>query len=266
MRFSGLFFLFLMKLFLMMRPDGMVSAAVLEHDSIPPAVIEVPLADTFVVFHWHHPENHRLMFLVIHDDENTSTRVAYAAMDDFGASLLELKNDGKYHYTLLYDSSAYVFNPNRIFSLNGIEGTLSQMGPCSPEVVGHIDRFANLVAGAFFYLPEFIVALHNNRNGGFSIESYLSDTLLMPVAERVAVHAGRDPDDFFYVTDPVHFDLLSEQGFNVVLQARSPFADDGSMSVWCARMGIPYINIEAEHGRDEEQRLMLEAVRSLLPR
>ncbi len=256
-------------LFLMMLMIGFFGAVsamdVQRHDSIPPVVIEVPLADTSITFHCHRPENHRLMFLVIHDDENTSTRVAYAAMDDFGASLLELKNDGKYFFTLKVDSIAFIFNPNRIFSLNGIEGTLEQMGPCTPEVVEQINHFSGLVAGAFFYEPEFIVALHNNRNGGFSIKSYLTDSLLMQVAEKVHVNSEKDPDDFFYVIDPHHYDLLSEKGFNVILQTRAPFEDDGSLSVWCARLGIPYINVEAEHGRDVEQMLMLEAIRELLP-
>jgi len=257
-------------LFLMMLMMGFFGSAnaidVTQHDSIPPAVVVVPLADTSVVFHWHRPDNHRLMFLVIHDDENTSTRVAYSAMDDFGASLVEMKNDGKYHFTLYADSLAYIFNPNRIFSLNGIEGTLAQMGPCTPEVVEKISHFSGQVAGAFFYEPEFIVALHNNRNGGFSIESYLSDSLLMLVADEVFVNPEKDPDDFFYVIDPYHYEVLSKKGFNVILQTQKPFEDDGSLSVWCARLGVPYINVEAEHGRDDEQMLMLEAIRELLSR
>lgn len=236
-----------------------------QSDSIPPVILEIPLADTLVTFHWHHPEYRRLMFLVIHDDENTSSDVGYAAMHSFEASLLEMKNDNKYIYDLIADSVTYRFNPNRVFSLNGIESALLQFGPCNDLVVAKIDDFGRQVAGAFFLEPEFIVALHNNANRGFSINSYLTDTILSSCAENVFVNPKRDPDDFFYVIDPVHFIYLKNKGFNVVLQKPSGFSDDGSLSVWCHRKGIPYINIEAEHNHHKEQREMLEAIRGLLP-
>lgn len=204
------------------------------------------------------------MFLVIHDDENTSTAVGYDAFESFDASLLELKNDGKYLFTLIRDTIEYLFNPNRVFSLNGIESTLLQYGPCCPYVVDEINLFAHQVAGAFFLLPEFIVALHNNRDGGFSIESYLTDSTLMAVADSVFVNPEKDPDDFFYVNDPDHFSYIRQKGYNVILQSAAILEDDGSMSIWCSRMGITYINIEAEHGRYEEQKQMLEDIRWLI--
>lgn len=240
------------------------AAPIAKKDSIPPLVFGIPLADTVVDFHWHKPENHKLMFLVIHDDENTSTAVGYDALDTFEASLLELKNDGKYLFTLIRDTINYLFNPNRIFSLNGVESTLMQYGPCCPTVVEEINIFAHQVAGAFFLLPQFIVALHNNRDGGFSINSYLTDSTLIAVADSVFVNPEKDPDDFFYVIDPVHYSYLSQKGYNVILQSAAILEDDGSMSIWCSRMGIPYINIEAEHGRFEEQKQMLEDVRGLI--
>jgi hypothetical protein len=229
-------------------------------DSIPPLVYTFPLQDTSVDFHWHQAHKTRLMFLVIHDDENTSTDVGYTQMVRFGASLLEMKNDGKYLFNLISDSVSYLFNPNRIFCLNGIESTLLQYGPCKDEVVAGIHLFAHQVAGAFFQLPDFIVALHNNRNNGFSVNSYLKDSTLVKIADSVFVNPAKDPDNFFYVNDPLHFSIIRQKGYNVVLQSDNLLVDDGSLSYWCQRMQIPYINIEAEHGHHEEQTCMLEDI------
>jgi hypothetical protein len=234
-------------------------------DSIPPAIVVFPLADTTVTFHWHHPENHRLIFLVIHDDENSSSEVGYATMLQYNASLLEMKNDNKYIFDLFLDSVNYRFNPNRVFSLNGIESALSQFGPCNDLVVASIDDFGRQVAGAFFLEPEFIVALHNNGNKGFSIKSYLTDSVHASFADSVFVNPKRDPDDFFYVNDPVHYTYLKNKGFNIVLQKTTGFRDDGSLSVWCQQRRIPYINIEAEHGHHKQQLEMLEAIKVFLP-
>jgi hypothetical protein len=63
-----------------------------------------------------------------------------------------------------------------------------------------------------------------------------------------------DPDDFFFVTDPDLFAGLAEEGFPVVLQ------DNARATVWAARQGIPYVNVEAQHGHRERQIEMLEAL------
>lgn len=229
-------------------------------DSTPPAIFNIPLCDTTVTFHWHRPVDKGLMFLVIHDDENTSSQVAWDALYRYDASLLEMKNNDKYLFNLLTDSLSFLFNPNRIFSLNGIESILSRFGPCTDSVVQEIDRFARQVAGAFFYNPGCIIALHNNGNKGFSIESYVTDTLLAKVVDSLYINPLKDPDDFFYVNDAGHFTFLKTKGYNTVLQSKGTFEDDGSLSIWCQRNGIPYINIETEQVRYAEQKKMLDDI------
>ncbi len=226
-------------------------------DSLPPLIMDIPLGDTAITFHWHYPERQKLLFLVIHDDENTSTDVAYKALSGYDASLLELKNDGKYTFTWFRDTIPYTFNPNRIFSLNGIESTMLQFGACDSAAVTEINLFALQVAGAFFLQPAFIVALHNNKDQGFSIQSYNEDTLMIPVADSVFINPDKDLDNFYYVNDPDHFTFIKNKGYNVILQTAGILEDDGSLSIWCSRKGIPYINIEAEHGHHEEQMKML---------
>lgn len=66
------------------------------------------------------------------------------------------------------------------------------------------------------------------------------------------------------MTHPKLFDDLVKAGFSVVLQNNQGAPDDGSLSVYCGRRGITYVNVEAQHGAQAEQKRMLEAVLKLL--
>jgi hypothetical protein len=61
------------------------------------------------------------------------------------------------------------------------------------------------------------------------------------------------PGDFFYVTDQRFFDYLKARNFNVTLQDDAHVPDDGSLSVYFARRGIPYVNVEADTHHLREQ-------------
>ena len=80
------------------------------------------------------------------------------------------------------------------------------------------------------------------------------------------MHLGepQSPDNFFYLTDARLFAALSAQGFNVVLQDNARVPDDGSLSVFAARRGLVYVNVEARQGEVAAQRRMLVALRALL--
>lgn len=104
------------------------------------------------------------------------------------------------------------------------------------------------------------MTLHNNSEGEYSAASYLPEGELALDAAAVHLPPEADPDDFFFVTDPDLFAGLAEEGFTVVLQNNARATDDGSLSVWAARQGIPYVNVEAQHGHRERQIEMLEAL------
>lgn len=233
-------------------------------DSIAPLIYQFPLADTLFTFHWHNPAATDLMLLVIHDDENTSSEVGYGSMDQYGASLLEKKYNGQYLFRMNFNRVEYLFNPNRIFNAAGLKNNMVKIGNYSDTARVLIDQAASEVAGAFFQDQKFIVALHNNNNLGFSILSYTSDTALMKLTDSVFINPELDPDDFFYVTDPEHFKILSSLGFNVVLQSCNPATDDGSLSYWCVRNRVQYVNIEAEHLHYKEQLFMLDVLYDLI--
>jgi hypothetical protein len=230
-----------------------------------PDSIEIPFIDsTITLVRYSMPEKTSFLYFVIHDDEKTA---AYTAMDMLcksGGSYLEFKNRDLYFVSFLMDSVRYTFNPNRIFTLQGAENTLEEQGPCNPLIAWIVYQLGNNIAELLLADKSMIITLHNNRNNGFSIHSYHEEN--NPVAGFSAVHINPDldPDDFYYVNDTNDYTFIKALNYNVVLQNNSKMINDGSLSVWAAMKGIPYINIEAEHGHYEKQIEMLEAILPLI--
>src|SRR5690606_12947186 len=104
-----------------------------------------------------------------------------------------------------------------------------------------------------------VVALHNSTNGRYSLASYQAGGQFARDAAEVHAEPGQDPDNFFLVTSQRLFTVIKSEGFNVVLQSRA-VSDDGSLSVWAARKGVVYINVEAENGHQTTQVRMLESL------
>ena len=154
----------------------------------------------------------------------------------------------------------------RIFTEAGAEATLYEHnGSAPPAVLAEVRGAAAAILSAYEIGSAYpIVALHNNTDGEYSAASYLPEGDLGEDASGVHLPPEADPDDFFFVTEPGLYAALSAEGFPVVLQDNSGVTDDGSLSVWAARQGIPYVNVEAEHGHRERQLEMLEALARVL--
>ena len=99
-----------------------------------------------------------------------------------------------------------------------------------------------------------MIALHNSSEGQYSALSYEKGAIYASDAADVFIADGTDPDDFFFVTETAVFDAIRGRGYNVVLQDNRRVSDDGSLSVYCGRAGVRYINVEAQHGHLEQQR------------
>ena len=106
---------------------------------------------------------------------------------------------------------------------------------------------------------KYIIAIHNNTNGEFSAKSFNNYSH----AAKVYISKSKDPDDFFIVTQLPDFIFFKRHNQNVVLQSKSA-ADDGSLSIYCQKNRIPYINVEAQYGHKKQQILMLLICQKLL--
>lgn len=194
----------------------------------------------------------------VHDDENTSVLAGRVVVKESGGRLIELSHSGQRFVEFKLGGQTYRFDPNRIFSDEGIRATLSRRSNYSEAAHRVVKEFAAGFITQFGLDREpVIVALHNTDGHGLTINSYRADGNLSSASSTLHVSTRRSPGDFFYVTDPRFFDYLKTRDFNVTLQDDAHVPDDGSASVYFARKGIPYLNIEADVSHLDEQTQMV---------
>lgn len=217
-------------------------------------VYPLAAADTVSIARYCHPEAAGVYLFHPHDNEYTAKQVALEAVRRHPVCLIALEHRGTRRISFDSGGSYADFDPNRIYSPQGRAATLSE--GANAAAAHTAAAFAEAVLNAL-QPAGFIIALHNNTDGAASIESYVLEPLA-GTAAPVSVHPQHDEDDYFYVTDARAFAFFKNRGFNVVQQT-DDVADDGSLSVYAAKRGIGYINIETEYGHEAEQRDMLQA-------
>ena len=204
-----------------------------------------------------------LTYVNVHENEQTSVEAARQVMGRHGGRLLELKARRQRLVSFTRGGIQYTFDPNRIFTDVGIQKTLRRYGPYSSAAQAEVAGLAAAIVDEVTRGRVFpVVALHNNSGGPYSVESYRSGAALAADAAEVHVNPRRSRADFFIVTERKAYAVLSGLAFNVVLQSETP-TDDGSLSVYCQRQAIPYINVETQAGRLTRQIQMLDTVQGL---
>jgi len=199
--------------------------------------------------------------LSVHDDENTSVEAALDVIGRRGGRVVELRHTGARLLAFRVAGASFTVDPNRIFTDAGRRRTLAQhsrdTASARAAVAAFADRLLALYTGT---RPDPVVTLHNNTEGSYSAASYRADL----ARDAAAVTLTGDPDDFYFVTGRALYDALVPAGFAVVMQNDATATDDGSLSVWAAREGAAYVNVEAQHSHREAQTRMLEALADVL--
>ncbi len=193
----------------------------------------------------------------LHDDEPTALEAAEKLLEQRGGLLVKLENNGERILGFTIDRKLYRIDPNRIFSSAGITFSLTQFGRSSNKAMEATARFASRLLALVPVDASCIIALHNNRDGGFSVLSYGPNGELAQDAREVIIVPGEDPDDFFLTTDSLLFKGLAPAGYNIVWQHNASVVEDGSLSVYYGRRGRRYLNCETEHGKNEQYEKML---------
>ncbi|HEX9953512.1 MAG TPA: hypothetical protein VGB53_17240 [Rubricoccaceae bacterium] len=195
----------------------------------------------------------------VHDDENTAVEAAVAVIAQRGGRLVELRHAGTRNLAFTVGGEAFTVDPNRIFTDAGRARTLANLSRDTPAARAAVAAFAAAlleVVGT----PEVVVALHNNTEDNYSATSYAPGGSDAAEAEAVALAPGVDTDDFVFVTTRPLFDAVAADAVTAILQNNATPTDDGSLSVWAAQNGRPYLNIEAQHGHRAENVQMIEAL------
>jgi hypothetical protein len=222
----------------------------------------VPLGKARVEIVSHETGAPGLTYVSMHDDENTAVAATLGTLRRRGGRLVEVRHTGERDLTFELDGATHAFDPNRAFTDAGAEATLRDLGAFSEEALRVVRAFGGALLEAIGpdALREkagFVVAVHNNKAGFYSAKSYGRGGDYEREAQRMRPKGETAPDDFFFVIDSHYYRLLQGGPFHVVLQDNEAMTDDGSLSVWAARRGVPYVNVEAQHGHLREQIDML---------
>jgi len=213
----------------------------------------------------HGRESARPVMIHVHDDETTAVEAGRVHVAAHGGRLIRLAHSGQRLVSFRLGGREYAFDPNRMFSDAGIMTTLENHSTYSAAAHGEIKSLATRFLERFTLDREpVIIALHNIVEGRFSVESFAGTGYLREAAAITHISPRRSKFDFFYVTTPAFYDYLAARDFNVVLQDNARAPDDGSLSIYFARKGIPYLNVEAEMRHLPEQIAMLKTVAEML--
>ncbi len=189
-----------------------------------------------------------VMLYNMHDNENTSALAGRVISRKYGGEYFELLHTGKRLLSFALGEDSVHVDPNRIYTDTGIWIQLLKNDIADTLVFDRIARWRDsLLTILKIQDRELVIALHNNTNEKYSFQSYQAGEEFENEAEALYQGKLRDVDDFYFVTDPGIMHALDEGRYNIVLQNNTLMTDDGSLSVYCARAGIPYINVEAEH-------------------
>ncbi|MBL7479971.1 protein tyrosine phosphatase [Legionella bononiensis] len=190
-------------------------------------------------------------YVHVHHNEQTALKAAKRVIRKDGGSLITLIHSGGRNIVFHLNNKRYEFDPNRIYTDNGIKKTLIQYSSYSPEAHREVKKLANKITEL---LPKGkIIAVHNNSS--YSLKDYLPGHELAKDAKAVHMSPDNYYRNFYLVTKFSDYIRLKLEGFNGILQKPSA-TDDGSLSVLLAKSD--YINVEAGYDQLYEQIKMLQ--------
>ena len=212
-------------------------------------------------------ENTDVVFINLHDDETTSVDAAKRILEEYGGLLIEVENNGERNIRFKLGRYFFKVDPNTIFSEKGIKKSLEQLGRTSGKAIDEIEKLGQRIVQLIPQKTTCIVSLHNNTPDFFSIMEYAAGNKRSADCKKVYINTGQDADDFFLTTDNNLYEKLADNGFNTVFQDNKNCTEDGSLSVYCGRKNIRYVNCETEHGKTGQYYEMMKAlVTALSPR
>jgi HEAT repeat protein len=201
-------------------------------------------------------EKQDLIFINLHHNEKTSVQAARRVVDEVGGMVMALDHPGERLVTFQLHGKSYTFNPNGIFTDAGIEKTVRGPSIFIPEAKRAVKQFAETLLEKYVRNRRVIIAVHNNSHS-FTVDLWDKNGPRARDAAEFFKGDPRHPHNFFLVTTVEDFNLLKSYGYNVVRQDNERATDDGSLSIFCGRNGIRYINSEAELGDTLGQTSML---------
>ena len=177
-------------------------------------------------------------FIVVHDSEDAAFDAGLRAIKHGGTFIALENHEGRPLYFYGADSGATRQDPNRMFN------TDNPYWPVAKKILELLDGSPD----------RMIFALHNNKPGG----NFRIDTIATWKNISILSDADKDKRSLVWIpssqpqpnkklADEIAF--YKKKGLNVVYEyVPENERGDGSLSVYSAKHGIPYRNIEVEAG------------------
>ncbi|PKL13970.1 MAG: hypothetical protein CVV50_02910 [Spirochaetae bacterium HGW-Spirochaetae-6] len=220
--------------------------------------------------------NEGVNWLVIHHNEYEAQKVMEWALENIGGTGYNFINRRRPRQRTLREGRgklSYLFDPNRIFSREGILKNLRHYNGIflhsrryrtyEKRVISHI--FENYAAKIRSLLPldkkKYLIALHNTMNKSkFSLLNYRKK-----FGYTIYQNPDLHPKNFALVIRYEDFVKLKEAKINVVWQKETKkIQDDGSLAHYCKKNGYRYINVEGRFGDMEEHKKMVQTIYDLV--
>ena len=205
------------------------------------------------------------VFINLHDDEITSVDATKRILEEHGGMLIQIENNAQRNIRFKLGRHYYKVDPNTIFSKEGIKKSLEELGRTSDKAVNEVERLGRRIARLIPGETKCVIALHNNTPDFFSVTEYAPGNRRSADAKKVYINDEQDADDFFLTTDNAIYEKLAEKGFSIVLQDNKHCLDDGSLSVYCGKRNIRYVNCETEHGKTGQYYEMMKTLVTVFP-
>lgn len=191
------------------------------------------------------------IFVHLHANETTALLAAREIASQYGGQVITVVHQKKRDISFIYRKHRYSFDPNRIFTHQGVRHTLIKHHCYDPRVIPMIRKFAETIL-RIIPTNQKIVAVHNNQD--YSLRDYFPKHELAHDALSYYYKAQSNYRNFYLVTTTEDFKHYKRFGFNVVEQAKCA-RDDGSLSIAMAKNR--YVNVEAGFGQLQAQKKML---------
>ena len=201
-----------------------------------------------------------IVFINLHDDEFTSVDAAKRILEEHGGLLIKVENNAQRNIRFKLGRYFYRVDPNNIFSTEGIAKSLEHLGRTSDTAIDEIEKLGQRIVQLIPEDAKCVIALHNNTPDLFSVIEYTPGNIRSVDSKKVYVNSKQDADDFFLTTDRSLYEALADKGYNTVLQDNKNCTDDGSLSVYCGKKNIRYVNCETEHGKAGQYYEMVKAL------
>lgn len=203
------------------------------------------------------------VLLSLHNNEHTAIQTGLDYVSENGGAFYQLINEGERNVSFELMNQRYLFDPNRIFTYRGREANLRMFKSLDKRTHDQVLQFAQFILNEIPFRKT-IVALHNNTEGEYDLNEYRKGGKYYRETKAVHYNPDMDLDDFFLTTDETVYERLKNLNYNVILQNNSKVKDDGSLSVYCAKVNRKYINIETQFGHTGVQQEMLDVLEKVL--